>query len=91
MAVVIVTGASRLTSSRETNSRFLLADFYSAQGHWPGSYLILTRNVQRNRRRYFAHTHPRIGCSGYGTSRDLAGYTLQHASYISDARFRAPR
>ena len=57
MAVVIVTGASRLTSPRETNILALLADFCSAQGHWPSSYFVLTWNVQRNRRRYFTHTH----------------------------------
>jgi hypothetical protein len=91
MAVVIVTGASRLTSPRETNVLVLLANLCSVQGHWSGSYFVLTWNIQRNRRRYFSHTHSRIGCSGYGASRDLAGRTMQHASYISDARFRAPR
>ena len=57
MALVIVTGASRLTSPRETKALALLADFCSAQGHWPSSYLVLTWNVQRKCRRYFAHTH----------------------------------
>jgi hypothetical protein len=45
MAVVIVTGASRWTSLRETTVLVSLADIRSAQGHWPGSYLILTWNV----------------------------------------------
>ena len=40
MAVVIVTGASRLTSPLETTSLILLADIRSAQGYWPGSYLV---------------------------------------------------
>jgi hypothetical protein len=45
MAVVIVTGASRWTSLRETTVLVSLANSCSAQGHWPGSYLVLTWNI----------------------------------------------